>query len=76
MAQHIIKLSEKQLAKMKQIQLDKQVLGMREADLLEFILDTAGIETPVDSAKLDGDKLIVTKDEKKEEVISEAVIAE
>lgn len=64
MAQHIIKLTEKQLAKMKQIQLDKQVLGMRESDLLEFILDTAGIETPVDSAKLDGDQLIVTKESK------------
>lgn len=67
MAQHIVKLTEKQLAKMKQIQLDKQVLGMRESDLLEFILDTAGIPVPVESANLDGDKLIVTTPEKKQD---------
>lgn len=60
MAQHIVKLTPKQVAKLTQIQADKRLIEIREGDFLEIILDNAGISLPVNSLVFDKDQLIIT----------------
>lgn len=66
MAQHIVKLTPKQVAKLTQIQADKRLIEIREGDFLEIILDNAGISLPVNSLVFDKDQLIITIEPKVE----------